>query len=169
MLMWYVLPPVVIPALNCEVALILPRSQLSEVPKSARSPVSGWMKAIVMSLVLEPVEVEVEAEAPLMLELQASSSPPPPTTAAPAPAARSTPRRLTPRGDESPSPPLAGDVLSGCAVWSLMCNLLPLRSRPKRGTASEVAPRPPQTHQGMRGVMRLAAPNFRPAPPLVYV
>src|SRR5580693_1795960 len=158
MLILSVVPPVLIPALYCEVAWILPSSQLSEVPKSARSPVSGWMKAIEMSLVLEPVEVEVEAEAPLMLE-QASSSPPPPRTAAPAPAARSMPRRLMPTGDVPPRPPPAGDVLSDCEVWSLMCNLLPLRSRPERGTASEVTPRPPQARQGMRGVMGLAAPN----------
>src|SRR5271163_1233496 len=93
------------------------------------------MKPITMSeVVLLPVlEEEVELElAPLMLELHASSSPPPPTTAAPTPAARSMPRRLTSasRGDDpstpsrfwgtpSPQDPLA--VLSGCAVWSLMC------------------------------------------------
>src|SRR5271169_661070 len=93
------------------------------------------MKPITMSWVLAPVvdedEDEEEEEAPLMLELQASSSPPPPTTAALAPAARSRPRRLRPS---------AMVVLSGCAVWSLMCNRSPLRSRRGRGTASEVTP-----------------------------
>ena len=92
------------PFLYCDVAWIVLTIQLSEVPKSARSPVSGWMKPITMSWVLAPVvdEDEEEDDAPLMLELQASSSPPPPTTAAPAPAARSTPRRVTPGGKPLP-------------------------------------------------------------------
>src|SRR5580692_1266178 len=102
------------------------------------------MKAIEMSLVVPVLLVEPPLLAPLILELHASSSPPPPTTAAPAPAARSRPRRLRevlargdepkipakpPRswGDPSPQTPLAPlgpppAVLSGCAVWSLMCN-----------------------------------------------
>src|SRR5580704_9613049 len=107
--------------------------------------------------VVDEEEEEEEEVAPLMLELQASSSPPPPTTAALTPATRSRPRRLTsagrgddpprsPRssfwGDPSPQTPLgrdpspqtpfaprAGIVLSGCAVWSLICNRSPLRSR----------------------------------------
>src|SRR5580704_6533915 len=114
------------------------------------------MKPIRMSWVPAPVvaeeEEEVEEEAPLMLELHASSSPPPPTTAAPIPATRSRPRRLTvlaggttpldppaPGGMPSPQTPLAplGSVLLGCAVWSLMCNRSPLRSRRGRGTAYE--------------------------------
>src|SRR3984957_12229725 len=94
MLNLYVFPPVVIPALNCDVPLISLRIQLSEVPKSARAPVSGWMKATEMSLVVPVLLVEPPLLAPLILELHASSSPPPPTTAAPAPAARSSPRRL---------------------------------------------------------------------------
>ncbi len=88
------------PFLYCDVAWIVLTIQLSEVPKSARSPVSGWMKPITMSWVLAPVVDEAveeeEVVAPLMLELHASSSPPPPTTAALAPAARSRPRRLKP-------------------------------------------------------------------------
>ncbi len=86
------------PFLYCGVAWIVLTIQLSEVPKSASAPVSGWMKPITMSWVLAPVvdEAEDEDEAPLMLELQASSSPPPPTTTAPAPAARSSPRRPKP-------------------------------------------------------------------------
>ena len=123
------------------------------------------MKAIEMSCVAEPDEVVVEAEAPLMLELQASSSPPSSQDGRAGTAARSMPRRLMPTGDVPPRPPLAGDVLSDCEVWSLMCNLLPLRSRPERGTASEVTPRPPQARQGMRGVMGLAAPNSGLEPP----
>src|SRR5271157_349473 len=106
------------------------------------------MKPIRMSWVPAPVaaeeEEEEEEEAPLMLELHASSSPPPPTTAALAPAARSRPRRLTPP---------AGFVLSGCAVWSLMCNRSPLRSRRGRGTASEVTPCDPCA-SGLRALRR---------------
>ena len=76
------------PFLYCGVAWIVLMIQLSEVPKSASAPVSGWMKPITMGWVLAPVVDEAEDEdevlAPLMLELQASSSPPPPTTTAPA-------------------------------------------------------------------------------------
>src|SRR6202044_3246122 len=146
MLNLYVFPPVVIPALNCDVALISLTIQLSEVPKSASAPVSGWMKATAMSLVVPVLLVEPPLLLPLILELHASSSPPPPTTAALAPAARSRPRRLRgvllARGDEPESPPRPprfwGDpspqtpleappaVLSGCAVWSLICNRSPL-------------------------------------------
>src|SRR6478672_12112135 len=80
--------------------------QLSDEPKPASAPVSGWMKPITMSLVPPPPVVDVEPPlAPLMLELQASSSPPPPTTAALAPAVRSRPRRLSAsRGDDPPIP-----------------------------------------------------------------
>ena len=101
------------PFLYCGVAWIVLTIQLSEVPKSASAPVSGWMKPITMGWVLAPAvdEDEEEDEAPLMLELQASSSPPPPTTAAPAPAARSTPRRVTPGGTIPPKPlPLTGGL-----------------------------------------------------------
>ena len=103
------------PFLYCGVAWIVLTIQLSEVPKSASAPVSGWMKPITMSWVLAPVVDEAEDEdeelAPLMLELQASSSPPPPTTAAPAPAARSSPRRVTPGGTTPPKPlPLTGGL-----------------------------------------------------------
>src|SRR5271167_4050484 len=113
------------------------------------------MKPIRMSWVLAPVvaeeEEEVVEEAPLMLELHASSSPPPPTTAALAPATRSKPRRLTPS---------AGLVLSGCAVWSLMCNRSPLRSRRGRGTAYELTPYDPcGLDSGCCGVMRLTSPK----------
>jgi len=38
--------------LNCDVAWILETIQLSEVPKSARAPVSGWMNAMLMGLLL---------------------------------------------------------------------------------------------------------------------
>src|ERR1700704_1886300 len=109
--------------------------QLSDEPKPASAPVSGGMKPITMSLVPLPPVVDVEPPlAPLMFELQASSRPPPPTTAALAPAVRSRPRRLigppalSPWGDETlipPRPPRVPDdafILSGCAVWSLMCN-----------------------------------------------
>src|SRR5271165_3306989 len=111
------------------------------------------MKPIRMSWLPAPVvdedDEEDEEEAPLMLELHASSSPPPPTTAALAPAARSRPRRLNSagRGDDPPRPPRSwGDpspqtpLASGCAVWSLICNRSPLRSRRGRGTASELTP-----------------------------
>src|ERR1700722_17810862 len=94
MLNLYVFPPVVIPALYCDVELISLRIQLSEVPKSASAPVSGWIKATEMSLVVPVLFVDPPLLAPLILELHASSSPPPPTTAALAPAARSSPRRL---------------------------------------------------------------------------
>src|SRR5580704_9828105 len=102
--------------------------QLSDEPKPASAPVSGWMKPITMSLVPPPPPVvDVEPPlAPLMLELQAPSSPPPPTTAALTPAVRSTPRRLI-------GPPRVPDdafVLSGCAVWSLMCNRSPFEVAP---------------------------------------
>src|SRR5689334_24442317 len=81
--------------------------QLSDEPKPASAPVSGWMKPITIGLVPPLPEVDVEPPlAPLMLELQASSRPPPPTTAALAPAVRSRPRRLSAsRGDDPPIPP----------------------------------------------------------------
>src|SRR5689334_9087609 len=100
------------------------------------------MKPITMSLVPPPPVVDVEPPlAPLMLELQAASSPPPPTTAALAPAVRSRPRRLIdpPRRPHSredvvppgpPGPPGPSGVLSGCAVWSLMCNRSPFEVAP---------------------------------------
>src|SRR5689334_12804562 len=110
--------------------------QLSDEPKPASAPVSGWMKPITIGLVPPLPEVDVEPPlAPLMLELQASSSPPPPTTAALAPAVRSRPRRLS----DAPKPPRSrgdvvdpgpADVLSGCAVWSLMCNRSPFEVAP---------------------------------------
>src|SRR5437899_1596170 len=107
------------------------------------------MKPITISLVL-PLADDVEPPlAPLMLELHASSSPPPPTTAAPAPAARSRPRRLRGAllagGATPPDPPVTGGmpsplapqtplaVLSGCAVWSLMCNRSPFEVAPGAG------------------------------------
>src|ERR1700689_1726175 len=113
MLNLYVFPPVVIPALYCDVALIWLTIQLSEVPKSASAPVSGWMKATAMSLVVPVLLVEPALLLPLILELHASSSPPPPTTAALAPAARSRPRRLrdevlAPGGRPPGDPPNGG-------------------------------------------------------------
>src|SRR5580700_5414513 len=162
MLTLYTFPPILNPFLYCGVAWIVLTIQLSAVPKSARAPVSGWMKPIRMSWVPAPAvaeEDEDEEVAPLMLELHASSSPPPPTTAALAPAARNRPRRLKPPGsvgrgenppeppccfprgdpsprtplgrDPSPQAPLAPGVLSGCAVWSLMCNRSPFEVAPR--------------------------------------
>src|SRR5215471_15178186 len=100
-------------------------------------------------MVIFPVEdpAVVVALAPLILELQASSSPPPPSTTAPAPAERSSPRRLRKPGPSgclsaAPFAPCKGFVLSGCAVWSLICHRSPLRSRRGRGTASERRRRP---------------------------
>src|SRR6266536_2574140 len=113
--------------------------QLSDEPKPASAPVSGWMKPITMSLVPPPPVVDVEPPlAPLMLELQASSSPPPPTTAALAPAVRSRPRLLHDPGGRPPETHRSwGDSIppdppgSGCAVWSLMCNRSPFEVAPR--------------------------------------
>src|ERR1700745_841926 len=136
---WLCIPLILKPFLYCGVWAILVMIQLSDEPKPASAPVSGWMKPITMSLVPPPPVVGVETPlAPLMLELQASSSPPPPTTAALAPAVRSRPRRLIdpPRRPHSgedvvpPGPPGPSDVLSGCAVWSLICNRSPFEVAP---------------------------------------
>src|SRR4029077_20230700 len=124
------------PFLYCGVWAILVMIQLSDEPKPASAPVSGWMELITMGLGPPTAVVDVEPPlAPLMLELQASSSPPPPTTAALAPAVRSRPRRLSapPRPHRSRGdviPPGPSDVLSGCAVWSLMCNRSPFEVAP---------------------------------------
>src|ERR1700745_1629751 len=154
---WLCIPLILKPFLYCGVWAILVMIQLSDEPKPASAPVSGWMKPITMSLAPPPPVVDVEPPlAPLMLELQASSRLPPPTTTALAPAVRSRPRRLHDPGGGGPPPPppppLGGggappppppppppraprdppgsDVLSGRAVWSLMCNRSPFEVAP---------------------------------------